>query len=120
MIAIKTFPLVCLSDDQREEESQPVCQFCIAGAPDVPNTSQPTSAVENTPTTKPIPTIAPDPTSTQADNLCGLDHVSIYLVTMGDNGTSGKAIGCGDILVPVDTVQVFVNGEALEKLLILR
>jgi hypothetical protein len=41
--------------------------------------------------TKPFPT---QPT--------GLDRVNIYLVAVGDNGTSGILIGCGDSLVPVE------------------
>lgn len=32
----------------------------------------------------------------------GIDHVNIYLVAVGDNGVSGKLIGCGDSLVPVE------------------
>jgi len=32
----------------------------------------------------------------------GLDRVRIYLVAIGDNGVSGKLIGCGDSLVPVE------------------
>ena len=32
----------------------------------------------------------------------GLDRVNIYLVAVGDNGISGKLIGCGDSLVPVE------------------
>ena len=32
----------------------------------------------------------------------GLDRVNIYLIAMGDNGASGKYIGCGDSLVPVE------------------
>jgi hypothetical protein len=43
----------------------------------------------------PIPS-TPQPTSQ------GPDHVKIYLVAMGDNGVSGKLIGCGDSLVPVE------------------
>ena len=32
----------------------------------------------------------------------GLDRVKIYLIAVGDNGVSGKLIGCGDSLVPVE------------------
>lgn len=32
----------------------------------------------------------------------GLDRVNIYLVATDDNGVSGKLIGCGDRLVPVE------------------
>lgn len=32
----------------------------------------------------------------------GLDRVNIYLVAVDDNGVSGKLIGCGDSLVPVE------------------
>jgi hypothetical protein len=45
------------------------------------------------------PTPVP-PTSEPASQ--GLDRVKIYLVAVGDNGVSGKLIGCGDSLVPVE------------------
>lgn len=49
-------------------------------------------------TLSPIP-VAPTPTPTQP---AGLDRVNIFLVAVGDNGASGKLIGCGDSLVPVE------------------
>jgi len=43
----------------------------------------------------------PIPPTTQPTSQ-GLDRVKIYLVAVGDNGVSGKLIGCGDSLVPVE------------------
>jgi hypothetical protein len=54
-------------------------------------------------TTAPPPTLTPNPvppTATAAP--AGINHVNIYLVAVGDNGISGKQIGCGDSLVPVE------------------
>ena len=47
----------------------------------------------------PLPTLIP-PTAEPASQ--GLDRVKIYLVAIGDNGVSGKLIGCGDSLVPIE------------------
>jgi hypothetical protein len=55
------------------------------------NTPQPSS-----------PTATSAPTDTQPATSEGLDHVNIYLVAVGDNGASGKAIGCGDSLIAVE------------------
>jgi len=60
-----------------------------------------------TATPQPLPTatpvshspIPPTPTQIQPE---GLDRVNIYLVAVGDNGISGKLVGCGDSLVPVE------------------
>lgn len=50
----------------------------------------------------PSPTATSAPTHTQPSSSGGLDHVNIYLVAIGDNGASGRAIGCGDSLVAVE------------------
>jgi hypothetical protein len=58
-----------------------------------------TATTEPTPNVTPIPvppTLTPPPTQS-----AGLDRVNIYLVAIGDNGASGKLIGCGDSLIPV-------------------
>jgi hypothetical protein len=60
----------------------------------ITSTSQPLPS--STPT--PLP-VAPTPIPTQPE---GLDRINIYLVAVGDNGASGKLIGCGDSLVPVE------------------
>ncbi len=60
------------------------------------------------PTAQP-PTIAPPPVGTQQPPappdpvtvMPELQTLKIFLVAIGDNGTSGKLIGCGDSLVPV-------------------
>ena len=67
-----------------------------------------TTAPAVSPTVTPQPpsptdTSAPRiPTKTRAPAAEGPDHVNIYLVAIGDNGASGKAIGCGDSLIPVE------------------
>jgi len=62
-----------------------------------------------TPTVIPgtITSISPKPTNTsmpptQTPQPAGADRVKIFLIAVGDNGVSGKQIGCGDSLVPVD------------------
>ena len=64
------------------------------------------SATPLTPTKTPRPTLnslpLPTATLTPAPSPAGLDRVNIYLVAIGDNGASGKYIGCGDSLVPVE------------------
>ena len=60
-----------------------------------PPTSQP-------PTLAPLPTFTPitiPPTKTIAS---GATNVNIFLVAIGDNGASGKKIGCNDSLVAVE------------------
>jgi hypothetical protein len=50
----------------------------------------------------------------------GIDRVAIYLVAVGDNGVSGKLIGCGDSLVPMEkqiTPTLGVLRAALNELL---
>jgi len=48
----------------------------------------------------PLPPTPIPPTAEVASQ--GLDRIKIYLVAIGDNGVSGKLIGCGDSLVPVE------------------
>ena len=65
----------------------------------------PTATLRPAPTSVPLPTeIAQTQAVTPASELAsqGLDRVRIYLVAIGDNGVSGKLIGCGDSLVPVE------------------
>jgi hypothetical protein len=50
----------------------------------------------------------------------GIDRVNIYLIAVGDNGVSGKLIGCGDSLVRVErqiTPTLGVLRAALSELL---
>jgi hypothetical protein len=53
----------------------------------------------------------------------GIDRVNIYLIAVGDNGVSGKLIGCSDSLVPVEmqiTPTLGVLRAALTELLKLK
>ena len=67
-------------------------------------------SIEPTPTDRIITTTPPPPASptpsplppTLTPQAVGIDHVNIYLVAVGDNGASGKLIGCGDSLVAVE------------------
>ena len=64
-----------------------------------------TATIETLPTSTTIPPSPPPPTPippTAEPASQGLDRVNIYLVAIGDNGVSGKLIGCGDSLVPVE------------------
>ena len=69
--------------------------------PKVITTTTPAIIPTDTPQ-PPSPTATNTPTETQPSSSGGLDHVNIYLVAIGDNGASGKAIGCGDSLVAVE------------------
>jgi len=51
---------------------------------------------------------APGKSTAQVDSM----QVTVFLVALGDNGRSGKAIGCGDSIVPV-TLDVPVADEYL-------
>ena len=65
----------------------------------------PTATIVTLPTSTSIPPDPPLPTllpPTAEPTSQGLDRVKIYLVAIGDNGVSGKQIGCGDSLVPVE------------------
>ena len=65
----------------------------------------PTATIWLIPTSTPIPPDPPLPTlipPTAEPVSQGLDRVKIYLVAIGGNGVSGKLIGCGDSLVPVE------------------
>ncbi len=80
------------------------CGPLSAIAPVPTNIPQPAFTFKPTSTPKPLPTITPERIliPTQLASSEGLDHINIYLVAMGDNGASGKYIGCGDSLVPVE------------------
>lgn len=54
-----------------------------------PRPATPTAALAEATATL-VPTLAPE-----------TSEVQIYLVALGDNGATGKAVGCGDSLVPV-------------------
>jgi hypothetical protein len=64
----------------------------------------PTEIPTAQPTFTPTPTqqITPIPTSELTKTTVGIDRINIFLVAIGDNGDSGKMIGCGDSLVPVE------------------
>jgi hypothetical protein len=73
--------------------------------------------------TAPAKTQAPPATLVQATVMPELQTVKIFLVATGDNGASGKLIGCGDSLVPVTQQIVPTQGvlrAALEILLGIR
>ena len=86
-----------------------VSAACLPGvnlsisATQTPQAPTPTIAIMPTSTPQPpdpsLPTLLP-PTADPASQ--GLDRVKIFLVAIGDNGVSGKLIGCGDSLVPVE------------------
>jgi len=64
-----------------------------------------TAALPSIPTATSLPpsTLPPTPIPPTAQPASqGLDRVKIYLVAVGDNGVSGKLIGCSDSLVPME------------------
>ena len=72
---------------------------CLA-SPAKPTAAPPPPPTISLSTATPLPTATAAPLPAPASP--GLDRVNIYLVAMGDNGASGKYIGCGDSLVPVE------------------
>jgi hypothetical protein len=86
------FPLACM----------PGISLTI-GATQTPQAATPTIAIMPSSTAVPTDPSIPTPVPPTADLAAqGLDRVKIYLVAVGDNGTSGKLIGCGDSLLPVE------------------
>lgn len=81
---------------------------------------QPTS---QPPTLVPLPTFTPIQQATKIPTQTGASEVLIHLIAIGDNGASGKKIGCGDSLIAVK-VQIQptlgVLRAALSELLALR
>jgi len=78
-----------------------------------------------TSTSKPSPTLSPTETTIPPETPAattpeGISRVNIFLVAVGDEGRTGREIGCGDSLVPVE-VQIEptlgVLRAALEELL---
>ncbi len=71
----------------------------------LPPTASPTtppSLPTNTLPPPPLPPAATAPTDTQEPTAAPeISEVEIFLVAVGDNGASGKLVGCGDSLVPV-------------------
>ncbi len=49
----------------------------------------------------PPPTLMPTVSPPTPTSPLGIDRVKIFLIAVGDNGASGKKIGCEDSLVPV-------------------
>jgi hypothetical protein len=67
-------------------------------------------------------TFTPQP-PTSTSTLPSAQRVQIFLIAIGDNGVSGKMIGCGDSVVPVDISIEPTTGvlrAALEKLLAIK
>ena len=86
-----------------------VSTACLPGfnltisATQTPQAPTPTIAIMPTSTTNPSNPSLPTPIPPTADPASqGLERVKIYLVAIGDNGVSGKLIGCGDSLVPME------------------
>ncbi len=76
--------------------------FGITPTPIVTTATPQILPTTNTPQ-PPSPTATTEPTDNQpAPAAEGPDRVNIYLVAIGDNGATGKAIGCGDSLVAVE------------------
>ncbi len=82
---------------------------CLPGASISLGATQTPFVITATPINKPTTETPPNPTQTPdsagnqpAVDEGGLERVNIYLVAVGDNGASGKAIGCGDSLVAVE------------------
>jgi hypothetical protein len=81
---------------------------------ELPATQLPTVALER------VDTQQPQGTQEQTTVMPELQTVKLFLVAIGDNGASGKLIGCGDSLVPVEQQILPTQGvlrAALELLL---
>lgn len=83
--------------------------FIISPTPSLPATSP--AATQLPPTQTPTPTTGPSQAAAQT--------VKIFLIAIGDNGVSGKLVGCGDSAVPVEVQIAPTSGvlrAALEQL----
>ena len=83
-------------------------------------TSLPPTPVPATPTSTSLP---PTHTPIAATITSGPQMVQMFLIAVGDNGQSGKLVGCGDSLVPVQIEIPASQGvlrASLEKLLSLK
>ncbi len=49
----------------------------------------------------PLPTFTPIPPATSKPTQAGASEVKIFLIAIGDNGASGKKIGCNDSVIPI-------------------
>ena len=83
----------------------PACSSSPVAAPEAASTPAPTnnSTLEQTPSIAP-PNATASPTELPTITFFSAKPqiVKIFLITLGDNGKSGKLIGCGDSLVPVE------------------
>lgn len=68
------------------------------------------------PTPAPLPTFTPIPQATNKPTQAGAKEVLIHLIATGDNGASGKKIGCGDSLIAIK-VQIQPTLEVLRAAL---
>ncbi len=81
-------------------------------------TAEPVTQPTAIPTAKPTTRPTAKPTAKPTD--AGTMMVKIYLIAIGDNGVSGKMIGCGDSAVAIQVEVPHTQGvlrAALEKLL---
>jgi hypothetical protein len=103
----------------------PLFIVVTATAPPASPTEAPTSTNPPRPTfpPPPLPTAAPptqprpaQPTPTHPETL----RLKMFMIATGDNGASGKLVGCGDSLIPVNIDVPYTQGvlrAALERLL---
>lgn len=82
---------------------------CVTIQLSQPTPLPPTSTFRPQPTSQlPTLTLSPQsiatsiPQATIKPTQAGVNKVMIFLIAIGDNGASGKKIGCGDSLVPVE------------------
>jgi hypothetical protein len=75
------------------------CGMPVSSAGQTPAVrTQPPQEQTVEPTSVPVATLPPTPALPPADEV---SQVQVYLVAVGDAGSSGKQIGCGDSLVPI-------------------
>src|SRR5581483_7572992 len=63
--------------------------------------TKPSQNFSSTMNTSPTGVYSPNPTQSQPAVQKDITEVAIYLIAIGDNGKSGKEVGCGDTLVAV-------------------
>ena len=92
----------------------------IADSTRLPAPTASEAAVPATATPPPTMLEESSPTQTQADSSSGEQMVKIFLVAVGDQGQSGKEIGCGDSVVPVQVPIPTTQGVLKAALVALR
>jgi hypothetical protein len=97
----------------------PATAAAMQASPPAPATPAPLPSPDVAPTATSVPPM-PTPSQAEPSATAGQMTVQVLLIAVGDNGQSGKLIGCGDSAVPVQVTIPATEGvlrAALNELL---